>query len=214
MNSRSSGAGLGEDMLHTVPIHVTHRTRAPDAAPALRRGCQNLVVIESQRAFVGPFIHADVASAFRSCGMRLFRTKSHLDREECRATIAAVSAFSSMSHIAWEVNDCAAGQPLPTLAESLIQARHDGRALHLPKDSRHWLDLRYQYPDTGYSLALVLVWSFAVTRLPDDGPGSGDYVRIATWHLRQFLPHSALSALPAIEGAFDRHRQSMKALAG
>ncbi|WP_433385048.1 hypothetical protein [Micromonospora sp. KLBMP9576] len=98
-------------------------------------------------------------------------------------------------------------QSVAVLAEQLARARRDGSVFELPADSRHWLDLRYDHPDTGYALALVLVWSYAVTGLPG-GTVSDDHVAVATWQLRHFLPPSAQGTLADIEHALLQYRQS------
>lgn len=161
-------------------------------------------VLEPWPVLVGGSPHAGATLVRRACGMKLLRRRRHLNRSECRAIIEAAATLASMFHLTWRVADNASGQSPAALAASLAEARREDRTFVVPEDSRCWFDLSFDIPDTGYALALILVWSVAAGRTTDGAAANGDHVSIAMWHLRHLLPRSAHRALADIEEAFAR----------
>ncbi|MFG1804411.1 hypothetical protein ACGFI4_30115 [Micromonospora carbonacea] len=108
--------------------------------------------------------------------LRLPGSPRLLDRDECLVVVSATAALSAAHDVSWRVAPDAPERDVPHLSESLARARRDGRVFLLPPGSRSWLDLRYAYPDTGYALALLLVWSYGASRHDGDEAGSGGHV--------------------------------------
>jgi len=140
--------------------------------------------------------------------MRRFRTRRHLRRHECHAVIEATALLCAKADIRWTL---ATGTPVgapvsaAALAEELLRCRREGRPFLLPEACGRWLDLRYANPDTGYALAILLLWSMGATR-PFSGPSPTptDPVGVAMWELRHLLTPSAHRALGVVEAAFRR----------
>ncbi len=114
--------------------------------------------------------------------LRLPGSPRLLDRDECLVVVSATAALSAAYDVSWRVAPDAPERDVPHLSESLARARRDGRVFLLPPGSRSWLDLRYAYPDTGYALALLLVWSYGASRHDGDEAGSGEHVDHADRH--------------------------------
>ncbi|MFF3855463.1 hypothetical protein [Micromonospora sp. NPDC002575] len=140
--------------------------------------------------------------------LRLPGSPRLLDRDECLVVVSATAALSAAYDVSWRVAPDAPEQDVPHLSESLARARRDGRVFLLPPGSRSWLDLRYAYPDTGYALALLLVWSYGASRHDGDEAGSGGHVAVALWHLRMLSPPHADRMLADVEAALVRHHRA------
>ncbi|WP_432958729.1 hypothetical protein [Micromonospora haikouensis] len=139
-------------------------------------------------------------------GIRLPGRPRRLGHDECRAVLSATAALCAAYGISWRVAPDAPERDLPHLAESLARARRDGRVFLLPARSRSWLDLRYAHPDTGYALALLLVWSYGASQHDGDETGAGGpvAVAVAVWHLRMLSPPHAHRMLADVEAALVR----------
>ncbi|MFF0822821.1 hypothetical protein [Micromonospora haikouensis] len=138
-------------------------------------------------------------------GIRLPGRPRRLGHDECRVVLSATAALCAAYGISWRVAPDAPEQNLPHLSESLARARRDGRVFLLPPASRSWLGLRYAHPDTGYALALLLVWSYGASRHDGDEAGAGGPVAVAVWHLRMLSPPHAHRMLADVEAALVRH---------
>lgn len=146
-------------------------------------------------------------------GIRLPRHPRRLDRAGCLAVVSAATALSAATGLRWAVARELPDRGLPGLSESLARARRQGQLFLLPPGSRSWLDLRYAHADTGYAMALMLVWSYGASRTPADRASPGDYVEVAMWHLRLLSPPHTHRMLEHVEAALVRHRSATRTAA-